>query len=66
MQPVHTAGRVKLDKLIAAHGPEMGLPDLAVRPAADCPRINATRPGDRCFVIFPQLVTSPTRQPAAK
>jgi hypothetical protein len=48
--------RVKLVKLIAEHEADMDLPDLAVRLAADCPKVNATGPADRCFVIFPQLV----------
>jgi hypothetical protein len=51
------AGRVRLDKLIAEHGTDMGLPDLAVRLAANCPKVQATSPADRCFVVFPQLVT---------
>ena len=52
-------GRVKLAKLIEDHGPEMGLPDLAVALAANCPKIHATSPGGRCFVVFPQLVEEP-------
>jgi hypothetical protein len=52
-------GRVKLDKLIAEHGADMGLPDLAVRRAADCPKVNATSPADRCFVVYPQLAEKP-------
>jgi hypothetical protein len=53
------AGRVRLDKLIAEHGTDMGLPDLAVRLAADCPKLSATNVAERCFVVFPQLVERP-------
>jgi hypothetical protein len=31
-------GRLRLDKLIAEHGPEMPLPELGVLRAGDCPR----------------------------
>jgi hypothetical protein len=48
-------GWVKLDKLIAEHGADIGLPDLAVRLATGCPRANATSSADRCSVHFPQL-----------
>jgi hypothetical protein len=48
---------VKLVKLIAEHEADiMGLPGLAVRLTADCPKTDATGPADRCFVTFPQLV----------
>jgi hypothetical protein len=57
------AGRVKLTKLIAEHGPDMGLPDLAVCLAADCAKAQATSPVERCFVIFPQLVNLPPVSP---
>jgi hypothetical protein len=57
------AGRVKLAKLITEHGADVGLPDLAVRLAADCPNANATSTADRCFVIFPQLVDLPPARP---
>ena len=59
-------GRVKLAKLIADHGADLGLPELAVRLAADCPKAQATSPAERCFVIFPQLLDLPTAQSAAK
>ena len=48
-------GRVRLTKLIAEHGAELGLPELAVLLAADCPKVAATNQADRCFVHFPQL-----------
>ena len=41
---------VGLARLIADHGAGTGLPDLAVRLAAGCPR------AERCFVYFPQLL----------
>jgi hypothetical protein len=50
------SGRVKLAKLITEHGADMGLPDLSVRLASDCFKINATSTAERCFVVFPQLV----------
>ena len=51
-------GRVRLARLIAEHG-ALGLPDLAVHLAADCPKAAATNPAERCFVYFPQLVELP-------
>ncbi len=54
---------MRLDKLIAEHGPDLGLPDLAVRLAVGCPKANATGAADRCFVIFPQLVNLPPGPP---
>jgi hypothetical protein len=57
-------GRVRLDKLIAGNGTDLGLPDLAVRPATPCPKAQATSPGDRCFVIFPQLLDLPPPPPS--
>jgi hypothetical protein len=50
------AGRVKLDKLIAEHGSDLPMPELAVLLATDCPKVSATNVAERCFVIFPQLV----------
>src|SRR3954467_10840265 len=49
------AGRVKLARLIAEHGADLPMPELAVRLAADCPKAQATSPADKCFVLFPQL-----------
>ena len=60
------AGRQQLGKLIAEHGVDVGMPELAVRLAADCPKAQATSPAERCFVIFPQLLDLPTAQPTAK
>ena len=62
----YRAGRQQLAKLIAEHGVDLGMPDLAVRLAANCPKANATNVAERCFVIFPQLLDLPTAQPAAK
>jgi hypothetical protein len=60
-------GRVKLAKLIAEHGPDLGLPELAVRLAADCPNATSTDSARRCWVHFPQLVKlTATHQPAPK
>jgi hypothetical protein len=52
-------GRVPVAKLIAEHGVDIGLPDLAVRIAAGCSKANATSPADRCFVVYPQLAEKP-------
>ena len=51
-------GRVRLARLIAEHGAELGLPDLAVYLAADCPKA-ATNPAERCFAYFPELAGLP-------
>jgi hypothetical protein len=48
-------GRVRLAKLIEEHGPDMGLPELAVVFANGCPKADTINPADRCFVFFPQL-----------
>jgi hypothetical protein len=61
------AGRARLDKLIAEYGTDASMPDLAVRLAAGCPKVNATSTADRCFVVFPQLATiAATPRPAAR
>ena len=49
-------GRVRLAKLTADNATDMGLPDLAVRLAANCPKAQAASPAERCFVVFPQLL----------
>ena len=60
-------GRVMLDKLLREHGPDLPMPDLAVRLAAGCPKAQPTSPAERCFVIFPQLVKlAEARPPTAK
>ena len=51
-------GRMRVDRLIAEHGAEIGLPDLAVKLAAGCPNASATDVSARCFVCFPQLLTA--------
>ena len=52
-------GRLGLARLIADHGAGTGLPDLAVKLAAGCPRATAPDPAERCFVHFPQLLGTP-------
>jgi hypothetical protein len=49
-------GRPRLARLIANHGAGTGLPDLAVRLSAGCPKAQALDLGERCFVFFPQLL----------
>jgi hypothetical protein len=48
-------GRMRLARLIADHGAETGLPDLAERLAAGCPKAETPDLGEHCFVYFPQL-----------
>lgn len=60
------AGRVTLNKLLAEHGADMAMPQLAVLLAGDCPKANATNVAERCFVIFPQLLDLPTAPPASQ
>jgi hypothetical protein len=58
-------GRVRLARLIAEHGSDLPMPELAVRFAAGCPKANATGAAEQCFVVFPQLLdlpVSPKRQ----
>jgi hypothetical protein len=52
-------GWLRLTGLIADHSAGMGLPDLAARLAAGCPRATAPDPAERCFVHFPQLLGTP-------
>jgi hypothetical protein len=52
-------GRLGLARLLADHGAGMGLPDLAVRLVADCPKAAAPDPAERCFAYFPQLLGLP-------
>jgi hypothetical protein len=53
------AGRLAVAKLIANHGADMRMPDLAVLLAADCPQADAADLSARCFVIFPGLLDLP-------
>jgi hypothetical protein len=52
-------GRLRLARLIAEHGAGTGLPDLAARLAAGCPKAETPDLGERCFVYFPQLLELP-------
>ncbi len=52
-------GWFRLARLIADHGADRRLPDLAVRLAAGCPRATAPDPAERCFVYYPQLLGTP-------
>jgi hypothetical protein len=47
---------VRLARLIAEHGPDIGLPDLAVRLATGCIDAGVPDLARRCSVYFPQLV----------
>jgi hypothetical protein len=48
-------GRLRLDRLLAEHGPEMPLPELRVILAGDCPHAGSVSIYDKCRVHFPQL-----------
>jgi rRNA maturation protein Nop10 len=48
-------GRYRLARLIAEHGAETGLPELASRLSADCPNAKAYALHERCSVEFQQL-----------
>ena len=50
---------LRLARLIADHGADRRLPDLAARLAAGCPRATAPDPAGRCFAYFPQLLGRP-------
>jgi hypothetical protein len=49
-------GRVRLAKLIEEHGPDVGLPELALRLVRECPKANALNLAERCLAHFLQLV----------
>lgn len=48
-------GRLRLDRLLAEHGPDMPMPALGRLLAADCPRLLADRMPDVCGWRFPVL-----------
>jgi hypothetical protein len=48
-------GRLSLERLIAEHGADMGLPELRTILAGDCPRAGSVTINDRCGVHYPQL-----------
>jgi len=48
-------GRLRLDRLIAEHGPHMPMPTLGRLLAADCPRLRADRMHDVCGWRVPAL-----------
>jgi hypothetical protein len=47
--------RMRLAKLIAEHGDDLGLPELAMVLANGCPKADTLNPAEKCFVYFPQL-----------
>ena len=49
-------GRLRLARLIAAHGADAALPDLRYRLAAGCAKAGEANPAERCNVYFPQSV----------
>ncbi len=57
--------RLGLFRLLDEHGRDLGLPELAVLLAADCPKAGSTNLTERCFVLFPQLLALETEPPAA-
>jgi hypothetical protein len=48
-------GRLRTNRLMAEHGPDMPIPALLRIIAADCPRMVAGRMHDVCGVHFPGL-----------
>jgi hypothetical protein len=48
-------GRLRLAKLIEKHGPDTGLPKLAVQLASGCAKAGLVNPAERCSVVFPQM-----------
>jgi hypothetical protein len=50
-------GHYRKVSLVAIHGATIGLPDLRVRIAADCPRMRDPIGNDPCGVHFPALAT---------
>ena len=48
-------GRLRVTRLIAQHGAEMGLPELRHILASDCPRAGAVSLYDQCGIHYPQL-----------
>ncbi len=49
-------GRLRLDRLLAEHGPAMPVPDLLRLLSADCPRRIADKMHDACGTHLPGLV----------
>jgi hypothetical protein len=50
-------GRLRVAKLIAQHGADMGLPELRHIIASDCPRNVAVSLYELCGIEYPQLKT---------
>ena len=57
MLPLRVARPISVARLITQHGPDMGLPELRIIIAADCPHMVSADPYDRCGVVFPQSET---------
>ena len=49
------SGRLRIDALLAKHGPALPMPELRGIIAADCSRMIENRMHDVCGVHFPQL-----------
>jgi hypothetical protein len=49
-------GRLRTDRLLAQHGPDLPMPELRRIIAADCARMIAGQVHDPCGVHFPNLV----------
>jgi hypothetical protein len=47
--------RLSLERLIAEHGADTGLPALRGTLAGDCPHATSTAMHDRCAIHYPQL-----------
>ena len=49
-------GQFRKERLIAEYGPDIGLPDLRIRLAADCPLAIKPVGNVGCGAIYPELV----------
>ena len=48
-------GVYRKDRLVAEHGPNMKLPDLRHRLAADCPRVKSPIGNLGCGAVYPEF-----------
>lgn len=48
-------GKLRTERLVQEHGPEMQMPNLLRLLAADCPRLGGPNPNQRCDVHCPTL-----------
>lgn len=56
-------GRYHKARLVAEHGPDIGLPDLRARLAADCPLIDMQVGNETCGAVYPELTPNASVPP---